>query len=66
VRVFPSAGNFVLADFGESGPPLFRALEKHNILVRERSKDIGSGFARISIGTQAELGKILRLFDAGR
>lgn len=66
VRVFPSAGNFVLADFGESGPPLFRALEKHNILVRERSKDIGSGFARISIGTQSELGKILRLFDAGR
>ncbi|MGB8324352.1 MAG: histidinol-phosphate transaminase [Candidatus Acidiferrum sp.] len=66
VRVFPSAGNFLLADFGESGPTLFRTLEKHNILVRERSKDIGPGFVRISIGTEAELKKILRLFDAGR
>jgi histidinol-phosphate aminotransferase len=66
VRVFPSAGNFLLADFGESGPAFFRTLEKHNILVRERSKDIGSGFARISIGTEPELKKILRLFDAGR
>jgi histidinol-phosphate aminotransferase len=66
VRVFPSAGNFLLADFGEAGPAFFRSLEKRDILVRERSKDIGLGFARISIGTEAELKKILRLFDADR
>lgn len=60
VRVFPSAGNFVLADFGEDGPAVFRKLERRGILVRERSKDIGPGFARISIGTEPELKKLLR------
>jgi len=60
VRVFPSAGNFVLADFGEAGPALFRKLERHGILVRERSKDFGPGFARITIGTESELQKLLR------
>src|SRR4029077_12094752 len=60
-RVFPSAGNFVLADFGDAGPALFRELERHGILVREKSKDLGAGFARISIGTESELKKLLRL-----
>lgn len=60
VRVFPSAGNFVLADFGASGPAIFRKLERRGILVREKSKDIGPGFARISIGTEPELKKLLR------
>lgn len=60
-RVFPSAANFVLADFGEAGPALFRKLARHNILVRERSKDLGPGYARITIGTQAEMNAFLRL-----
>jgi histidinol-phosphate aminotransferase len=60
-RVFPSAANFILADFGEAGPALFRKLVRHNILVRERSKDLGPGYARITIGTQAEMDKFLRL-----
>jgi histidinol-phosphate aminotransferase len=60
-RVFPTAANFLLADFGEKGPTIFRMLARHNILVRERSKDLGPGFARITIGTQAELTKFLRL-----
>ena len=59
VRVFPSAANFVLADFGEAGPTFFRKLARHNIFVRERSRDLGAGFARISIGTQAEMDKLL-------
>ncbi len=59
-RVFPSAGNFVLVNFGHAGPALFRELERHGILVRERSKDLGPGFARISIGTESELKKLLR------
>jgi histidinol-phosphate aminotransferase len=63
-RVFPSAGNFVLADFGESGPELFRKLARQNILIRERGKDLGPGFARITIGTQEELDKFLHAFRA--
>ena len=59
-RVFPSAGNFVLVNFGDAGPALFRELERHGILVRERSKDLGPGFARISIGTESELKKLRR------
>jgi histidinol-phosphate aminotransferase len=62
VRVFPSAANFLLADFGETGPAFFKKLARHNILVRERAKDIGPGYARITIGTQTEMDKFLRLF----
>jgi histidinol-phosphate aminotransferase len=60
-RVFPSAANFILADFGETGPALFRRSARHNILIRERSKDLGPGFARITIGTQAEMETFLRV-----
>jgi histidinol-phosphate aminotransferase len=66
VRVFPSAANFLLADFGKSGPAFFRNLARHNILVRERSHDLGPGFARITIGTQAELKKLLHILGRGR
>jgi histidinol-phosphate aminotransferase len=58
-RVFPSAANFLLADFGNAGPAIFRRLALHNILVRERTKDMGPGYARITIGTQAEMEKFL-------
>ena len=63
VRVFPGAGNFLLADFGEAGPALFRNLTRSGILIRERSKDLGPGFARITIGTQRELRAFLRVLD---
>jgi histidinol-phosphate aminotransferase len=59
VRVCPSAGNFLLADFGPRGPKLFRKLETQGILLRERSKDIAPGFVRISIGTSAEMQKLV-------
>ena len=65
VRVFPSAGNFLLADFGSDGPGLFRRLTRRGILIRERSKDLGPGFARITIGTQKELRAFLRILDRG-
>jgi histidinol-phosphate aminotransferase len=65
VRVFPSAGNFLLADFGEAGPAFFRRLTRNAILIRERSKDLGPGFARITIGTQKELQAFLRILDRG-
>jgi histidinol-phosphate aminotransferase len=66
VRVFPSAGNFLLADFGPAGPGLFRRLTRNGILIRERSKDLGLGFARITIGTKKELQALLRLLDRTR
>jgi len=63
VRVFPSAGNFLLVDFGGAGPALFRRLLRRGILIRERSKDLGPGFARITIGTEKELQAVLRILD---
>ncbi len=60
VHVYPSAGNFILADFGPSGPTLFRKLERRGILVRARTKDMGPGFVRITIGTRAEMKRLLR------
>ncbi len=59
-RVFPSAGNFVLAHFGPDGSKIFQRLEREGVLVRER-KDVGPGFARVTIGTEAELKKLLRI-----
>jgi histidinol-phosphate aminotransferase len=59
VKIFPSAGNFLLANFGAPGPALFRKLERQGILVRDRSKDLGPGFVRISIGTRPEMRRLL-------
>jgi histidinol-phosphate aminotransferase len=59
VKTYLSAGNFLLANFGPSGLELFRKLEKRGILLRDRSKDIGPGFARISIGTSSEMKRLL-------
>jgi len=60
VKTYTSAGNFLLANFGPSGPALFQKLEKQGILLRERSNDIGPGFVRITIGTQAEMRRLLK------
>lgn len=64
VRVFPGNGNFLLVDFGEGGPRLFKRLTRDAILIRERSKDLGPGFARITIGTRPELQALLRVLDS--
>lgn len=61
VKTYPSAGNFVLANFGPAGPALFRRLEEQGILVRDRSKDMGDGFARITIGTSSEMRRLLKV-----
>ena len=66
VRAFPSACNFLLADFGPAGPALFRKLAENGILIRERSKDLGPGFARITIGTRAELKTLLHIVDRSK
>ena len=61
VKTYPSAGNFLLADFGPTGPALFRKLERQGILLRDRSKDMGSGFVRITMGTSAEMGRLVKI-----
>ena len=60
IKTYPSAGNFVLADFGPDGPRLFQRLERQGILLRERSKEIGAGFVRITIGTRGEMRRLLK------
>jgi histidinol-phosphate aminotransferase len=60
VKTYPSAGNFLLANFGSPGPALFQKLEKQGILLRDRSKDIGPGFVRITIGTPSEMRRLLK------
>lgn len=59
IVTFPSAGNFLLANFGPAGPALFAKLERRGILLRPRTHDIGPGFVRITIGTPAEMKTVL-------
>jgi histidinol-phosphate aminotransferase len=56
---FPSAGNFLLANFGPAAPAFFAKLERKGILLRDRSKDMGPGYVRITIGTSAEMKTLL-------
>ncbi|HEY1424813.1 MAG TPA: histidinol-phosphate transaminase [Candidatus Acidoferrum sp.] len=60
IITFPSGGNFLLANFGPGGPALFAKLERNGILLRDRSKDMGPGFVRITIGTPAEMRTLLQ------
>lgn len=65
VRSFPSAGNFVLAYFGERAKPIVAALERKGILVRDRSGDFsGQGYVRITLGTVAQTRRVLRELKA--
>jgi histidinol-phosphate aminotransferase len=59
-RVFPSAANFVLADFGSGGTRLVKQLARRGILVRDRASDFGrDGFIRITAGTTAQTQRLL-------
>jgi histidinol-phosphate aminotransferase len=60
VKTYPSAGNFLLANFGPDGPSLFQRLEKRGILLRERSREIAPGFVRITIGTPTEMRTLVK------
>ncbi len=60
VHTFPSAANFLLADFGARGPRLLKRLESRGILLRDRGAAFGrAGFARITVGTRAETRRLL-------
>ena len=61
VKTFPSAANFLLADFGPSAPELVRRLDRDGILVSDRSPGFGRpGPVRITIGTPQEMRKLIR------
>lgn len=65
VRHFPSAGNFVLAYFGDQARSVVSSLERKNILVRDRSSDFGGqGYVRITLGTLAQTRRLLRELKA--
>ena len=65
VRVFPSGGNFLLADFGARAPRLLRALAGQGILLRDRTRDFGRpGFIRITAGTRAQMRRLVRALEA--
>lgn len=66
VKTYPSAGNFLLADFGPRGSEMCSQLETKGVLLRDRAKDIGPGFVRVSIGTQKEMELLLKLIKPYR
>ncbi len=62
-RIYPSAANFVLADFGPEAHRLVCALERKGILVRERKDFPREGFVRISAGTRMDTLCLLRAIE---
>jgi len=61
VKSFPSAGNFLLVHFGARSKQIVAALERKGILIRDRSSDFGGeGYVRITLGTLAQTGRLLR------
>jgi histidinol-phosphate aminotransferase len=62
-RIYPSSGNFVLADFGPKAKRLVLALDRKGILVRARRDFPREGFVRISAGTRADTRKVLRAME---
>ncbi len=64
VKTFASGGNFLLADFGPGAPRVVRGLEEQGILVRDRSNDFGRpGCVRITVGTRAQMRRLVRALD---
>jgi histidinol-phosphate aminotransferase len=64
VPAFPSAANFLLADFGSRAPRLLRALARRRILLRDRAADFSRiGYVRITVGTPAQTRRLLRAIE---
>jgi histidinol-phosphate aminotransferase len=59
-KTYPTAGNFVLVDFGDAGSDLLLYLTKQKIILRDR-RDIAPGHIRVSIGTQKQMERLLTL-----
>src|ERR1700734_3742878 len=58
VPFFPSHANFVLMKIGSKHGELVKAMQKHGVLLRDRSADPGcDGFVRITIGVEEHVTK---------
>ncbi|HWF39770.1 MAG TPA: aminotransferase class I/II-fold pyridoxal phosphate-dependent enzyme [Candidatus Acidoferrales bacterium] len=65
IRYFPSGGNFILVYFGDRAKKIVSALDRKGILLRDRSSDFsGEGYVRITIGTPAQIARLLRFLEA--
>jgi histidinol-phosphate aminotransferase len=62
-RIYPSSANFLLVDCGPKANRLVRALDRKGILIRPRRDFPREGFLRISVGTRAETGKLLKAME---
>jgi histidinol-phosphate aminotransferase len=61
IRYFPSGGNFILVYFGDRAKKIVAALDRKNILLRDRSSDFaGEGYVRITVGTPSQVNRLLR------
>ena len=61
VKIFPSAANFILADFGPSARRILRRFARRRILLRDRTSDFGrTGYVRITIGTRPQMRRLIR------
>lgn len=58
IPYYPSAGNFVLARFGERSIEIRDRLREKGVLVRDRSYEI-AGSVRITVGKKAQLRRFL-------
>jgi histidinol-phosphate/aromatic aminotransferase/cobyric acid decarboxylase-like protein len=62
---FPSAANFVLVDFGRRADVVLQGLCRRGILLRDRRSDFGRvGFVRITVGTPAQMRRLVRALEA--
>ena len=65
VKWWPSQANFVLTHIGSKHREFVHAMQRRGVLVRDRSADSGcDGCVRVTIGTQAQMGRALEAFEA--
>lgn len=63
VRVYPSAGNFVLVDLHRDAPPVYEALLRRGVIVRPLRPSGLLRHVRISISTAEENARVLKALD---
>ena len=64
VRVYPSAANFLLVDFGPQAAGLLAKLRRRGILLRDRQSDFGrEGWVRITVGPRSQTRTLIRALE---
>jgi len=64
IKTFPSSANFLLADLGERGAALLRALKRQGILLRDRAAEFNRpGYVRITVGTRPQMRRLIRALE---